>query len=96
MKLNIDGKEYELNTKRAEELGVLKEIKPKIVSVNPGDQFRYKDYEICTVIQLSHEDTPLYVLGGVDNTSHYAFALEPVGMARFVNYLNETGYVKVN
>ena len=43
MKLNIDGKEYELNTQRAEELGVLTKVKKHftVADLKVGDVFHY-------------------------------------------------------
>ena len=96
MKLTIENKEYELNTTRAVELGVLTEIKPKITSINAGDKFVYKETptKVHTLIKLCNGN--LYVLSGVSGCPFTAYNMDTRNYTDMVTYLNKNGYHKIS
>ena len=75
MKLNIDNTEYELNTKRAEELGVLTKVQKHFTvgDLKIGDIFKFKDgngkYNPAMYIKSSNSGCGYTLLYGKLNNS---------------------------
>ena len=95
MKLTIDNKEYELNTTRAIELGVLTETYPKTTHITAGDKFQYKDqsYEVHTLIKLCKGD--MYILSGVDGCPFIAYNMDMRNYDDMIVFLNKSGFHKI-
>ena len=68
MKIKIDSKDYELNTQRAVELGVLTEIKPKVYSIGQrfSEAFMHDEYLLAQV------DDKRIALIGLDNGNRWS------------------------
>lgn len=56
VKITVDGNELEIDLERAKKLGLCKEIKPKIESINIGDIFKNKWGVFVLIIQAVYDN----------------------------------------
>ena len=100
MKIKIENKDYEVNIKRAIELGIAEEIitRPPVVlitSIQAGDVFEYgnsiNSTRIRGVVGVNADNT-FYLTGrtsGFDNWSANGFSY--LSRSSFIEYLNHNG-----
>jgi hypothetical protein len=99
MKLSINGKNYQLNTERALELGVLKLESFLPEDIRPGLQVNFKGASPSTIIQVTGkcegDGISRYKLAGVDGNQFDCYAGQDQRTAEeMANYLNTEGYSK--
>jgi len=88
MKIEIEGKEYEIDINRAKELGICKETPKKITDFSVGDVFESKDYLRILIVHSSYSKTK-YNIAGLNGLRLYSdFGENPIGTEQMLEYLN--------
>jgi hypothetical protein len=92
MKIEIEGKEYEIDINRAKELGLCKEI--KITDFSVGDVFETKCGSRVLIIRSTYNPYGYkYNIAGNDGLYLYSdFGENPLGREQMLDFLNKHEY----
>lgn len=92
MKVTIEGKEFEIDLERAEELGVLKETLPLITDFEIGDAYRLKYGNSIVVVEAGYAggDSMRYSFSGFGNElcNYSSFGKRGGTREQVLEYLN--------
>jgi hypothetical protein len=92
MKINLDGKDYELNTEKAIADGYLKLIDPPILTIKPGDVFGnglVNNLLVVRAIYSEDDNRAFQILGiGVSPNSNFFYQFLH-SKQEIIDYLNE-------
>lgn len=88
MKIEIEGKEYEIDFNRAKELGLCKEIHEKITDFSAGDVFESKNGTRILIIQTSYSNTKYNIAGRNGLYLYSDFNSQPFSRVEMFEYLN--------
>jgi hypothetical protein len=88
MKINIEGKEYEIDINRAKELGLCKETHKKITDFSAGDVFESKSGTRILIIETSYSNTKYNIAGRNGLYLYSNFNETPFNREQMLEYLN--------
>lgn len=94
MKIEIEGKEYEIDINRAKELGLCKETHKKITDFSVGDVFESKhDLRIIIIHSTYNPYGHKYNIAGNIGLGLYSdFGENPLGQEQMLDFLNSKEY----
>jgi hypothetical protein len=91
MKIEFENNQYEIDVKRAIELGICKKVRKEITDFNVGDVFEGKSGVRVLIIQ-SKFFSDAYNIAGICGVSLFSNFAEPLSAKQMFDYLNENGY----
>jgi len=101
MQITLKNKRYELNARRAIELGVLKALHEPITKIDVGDVFKKEGYDAIVLIKAVYDyvlssGSKCYSFVGLDRSlmphSNY---LKLLSYDEAMNRLNEEGWIRI-
>jgi hypothetical protein len=93
MKIEIEGKEYEIDINRAKELGLCKETPKKITDFSVGDVFESKQGSRIIIIQCLYSYSYKYNIAGNYGLYLYSdFGKNPLNQEQMLDFLNKHEY----
>jgi hypothetical protein len=88
MKIEIEGKEYEIDISRAKKLGICKETHKKITDFSVGDVFESEDCLRILIVQSVYSKTKYNIAGRNGLYLYSDFGETPFNQEQMLEYLN--------
>ena len=90
MKIEFENNEYQIDVKRAIELGICKKARKEITDFSVGDVFEESDTRVLIIQPLYWVDG--YNVAGLNGVLPYSDFDEPLTYEEMINFLNKDEY----